>query len=550
MDGKDVKDMGIDLSRLHYPHPPYPGMRQAVYGLRGMVATSQPLAAQVGLAVLQRGGNAVDAAIATAITLTVVEPGSCGMGGDAFALVWDGRQLHGLNGSGRSPASLTLETIRQSGYQKMPGRGWLPVTVPGAPAAWRDLHGRFGRLPFAALFEAAIHYAEEGYPVAPVCAWQWKRSLGSFQQELESAMFSNMADVFAPGGELPEAGKVWRSAEMARSLGLIAESGAEAFYHGELMEQICSHARETGGFLEPGDFERHESGWVEPIHTNYRGYDVWEIPPNGQGLTALVALNIMEGFEIGRHPRESVESYHLQIEALKLAYADAQRYIADPEKAAVPTEELLSKDYAAKRRALIGEAALMPESGNPLAGDTCYLCTADSDGMMVSFILSTFASFGSGVVVPGTGIALQNRGRGFSLEPDHPNCFEPEKRPYHTIIPGFLTRNGEAVGPFGVMGGHMQPQGHLQVVVKMVDYGLDPQAALDAPRWYWRDGRYIQVEPAVSERIVQGLRRRGHEVFVDMDIDFVGGGQIIRRLPNGAYVGGTEGRKDGSVLGY
>jgi gamma-glutamyltranspeptidase/glutathione hydrolase len=432
----------------------------------------------------------------------------------------------------------------------MPDRGWETVTVPGAPAAWRDLHRRFGRLPFATLFEAAIHYAETGYPVAPVCAWQWMWTLGVLQDSLDTQMFQNLTDVFAPNGSLPEAGKMWHSPEMARSLRLIAESEAEAFYEGEIARLICNHARETGGYIRPEDFTKHETSWVDPIQTNYRGYDVWEIPPSGQGLTALLALNILEGFDIGRLPRESAESYHLQIESLKLAYVDAKRYIADPEKADVPTEEMLSKEYAARRRALIGKEALMPEAGDPLGGNTCYLCTADSDGMMVSFILSTFSHFGSGIVVPGTGIALQNRGSGFSLDPNHPNCLEPGKRPYHTIIPGFLTREGEAVGPFGVMGGHMQPQGHLQVVVKMVDYGLNPQAALDAPRWYWGEGKYIQVEPTVHPHIVQGLRRRGHEVFVDSDIDFVGGGQIIHRLPNGVYVGGTEGRKDGSVIGY
>ncbi len=542
--------MQIDLNNLPYPHTAYPGLRQPIYASQGMVATSQPLAAQAGLTVLQQGGNAVDAAIATAITLTVVEPGSCSIGGDAFALVWDGRKLHGLNGSGRSPAALTLEAAQSLGHKKVPSEGWLPVTIPGAPAAWRDLHQRFGRLPFEALFEAAIHYAEEGFPIAPVSGWQWKWKLGAFQKTLDAEMFQNFAAVFAPGGSLPEAGNLWRSREMANSLRLIAESGAEAFYQGELAERICRHARETGGYCRLEDFKRHESSWVDPIHTDYRGYDVWEIPPSGQGLTALMALNILEGFEIGRLPRESVDSYHLQIEALKLAYLDAQRYIADPEKAAVPTEELLSKEYAAKRRALIGKEALIPEHGNPFEGDTSYLCTADSEGMMVSFILSTFASFGSGVIVPGTGIALQNRGSGFSMDQDHPNCLEPEKRPYHTIIPGFLTKDDQPVGPFGLMGGHMQPQGHLQVVVKMVDYGLDPQDSLDAPRWYWGDGRYIQVEPTVNDRIVQGLRKRGHEVYVDTDIDFVGGGQIINRLPNGVYVGGTESRKDGSVVGY
>ncbi|MFZ0546930.1 MAG: gamma-glutamyltransferase family protein, partial [Candidatus Promineifilaceae bacterium] len=391
---------------------------------------------------------------------------------------------------------------------------------------------------------------QEGYPIAPVCAWQWKWTLGLLKQELDSAMFEEVTAVFAPDGTPPEPGKLWRSPEMAQTLRLIADSNAEAFYHGEIAEKIAAYARETDGYLRKEDLARHQSTWVDPIHTNYRGYDVWEIPPNGQGLTALIALNILEGFEVGRLPRESAECYHLQIEALKLAYADAQRYIADPEKADVPTDALLSKEYADIRASLIREFAATPEPGVPMAGNTCYLCTADSDGMMVSFILSTFSHFGSGVVVPGTGIALQNRGKGFSLAPDHPNVLDAEKRPYHTIIPGFLTRSGRPVGPFGVMGGHMQPQGHLQVLVKMIDYGLTPQAALDAPRWYWGNGRYIQVEPTVNARIVDGLRRKGHEVFVDSDIDFVGGGQIIQRLPNGAYIGGTEGRKDGSVLGY
>lgn len=529
---------------------PYPSMRKPLFATHGVVATSQPLAAQAGLAMLKQGGNAVDAAIAAAIALTVVEPASNDVGGDAFALVWNGTNLHGLNGSGRAPAALNAEAVRKLGHEEMPGQGWCSVTVPGAPATWRDLHQRFGKLPFAMLFEPAITYAEEGYPVTPTSISHWRWAVEMVHPKLQGEEFSGFGAVFTPAGRAPEVGEIWRNPDMARTLRLIAETYTDAFYHGEIAQTIAAFAAQTGGFLTVADFARHTSTWVAPISTNYRGYDVWEIPPNGQGLAALIALNILEGFDLAHHPRESVESYHLQLEAMKLAFVDAHHYICDPEHTAVPTDELLSKQYAAQRRTLIGEQALLPEAGDPLQGGTVYLCTADADGMMVSFIQSTYDSFGSHIIVPGTGIALQNRGSGFSLTHGHPNLLAPGKRPFHTIIPGFLTRAGQAIGPFGVMGGHMQPQGHVQMMVNTIDYGLNPQASLDAPRWFWGEERYVQVEPTVDIAIVEGLKQRGHEVVVDEEIDFVGCGQIIWRLPSGVYVAGSDGRTDGCAVGY
>ena len=538
------------MDYVPYPWPPYCGMRRPVYAPGGMVATSQPLATQVGLAVLHQGGNAVDAALAAGITVTVIEPASSGIGGDVFALVWDGTRLHGLNGSGRAPARLTPDILRQRGYEEIPGYGWPPVTVPGAPAAWRDLHRRFGKLPFARLFEPAVAYAERGYPVAPVASYSWQWGLIKLRQFLSSQDFLHYAAVFAPAGRAPHAGEVWRCPDMAHSLRQLADTAADALYHGALAEAIVAWSDQSGGFLSAGDLAHHASTWVEPISTTYRGHEVWELPPNGQGLAVLIALNILEGFDLPAMPRESVESYHLQIEAMKLAFADAKRYIADPEWAAVPTQALLSKTYADQRRTLISDQARVPEPGDPLRGGTTYLCTADADGLMVSLIQSTYSGFGSGVVVPGTGITLQNRGSGFTLEPGHPNVLAPGKRPYHTIIPGFLTRAGRPVGPFGVMGGHMQPQGHVQVVVNTVDYGLNPQASLDAHRWFWWSDRFIKVEPGVNAAIVEGLQQRQHDVDVDPDVDVFGRGQIIWREPSGIYIAGSESRTDGCALGY
>jgi gamma-glutamyltranspeptidase/glutathione hydrolase len=513
-----------------------------------VVATSHPLAVEAGIEMLRRGGSAVDAAIAAAVTLTVVEPTSNGIGSDAFALVWDGGKLHGLNGSGRAPAALSLEKLRGMGHRAMPNRGWLPVTVPGAPAAWRDLHSRFGRLPFSALFEPAIGYAQHGHPVAPIVALNWGNSASAYSS-FNGAEFRGWRETFAPGGKAPKAGEMWSSPGHASTLQRIAETKADDFYKGDLARTISRFASETGGLLREGDLAAHTSTWVEPIHASYRGYEAWEIPPNGQGITALIGLNIVEGFDLRGLERDSAESFHFQIEALKLAFADAHRYVADPEFVEVPTAKLLDKLYAERRRQRIGARALDPVPGDPYSGGTVYLCAADADGMMVSYIQSNFQGFGSGVVVPGTGISLQNRGLGFSLDPNHPNRLQPGKRPYHTIIPGFLTRNGQAIGPYGVMGGFMQPQGHMQMVINTIDYELNPQASLDAPRWQWTSGREVQVESNTNPRIVQGLRERGHVVTVAEPSGAFGRGQIIWRLPSGAYAAGSDKRADGYAGG-
>ena len=529
---------------------PYRSQRMPVLAPRGVVATSQPLAAQAGLRMLLDGGNAVDAAVATAIALTVVEPTSNGIGGDAFALVWDGQRLQGLNGSGRAPAHATVEALRGAGHEQMPQRGWWPVTVPGAPRAWADLHERFGRLPFARLFEPAIVYAEQGYPVSPVVARYWDNAARNVFSQFDGAEFRPWYETFAPDGRAPRAGERWSSPGHAETLRRIAGSKAGDFYTGRLADAIAAFAGETGGLIAADDLAAHQCAWVEPISARYRGCDVWEIPPNGQGIAALVGLSILDGLELARHPRESVESYHLQIEALKLSLTDARRYVADPEHADVPVRGLLDRSYAAERRALIGERAVDPAPGRPAAGGTVYLCAADADGMMVSYIQSNYMGFGSGVVVPGTGIALHNRGYGFTLEDGHPNRLAPGKRPFHTIIPGFLTRGGEPVGPFGVMGAFMQTQGHIQVLVNTLDYQLNPQASLDAPRWRWLEGRTVAVEPEVGDEIVEGLRARGHDVSRrPTDVSY-GRGQIIWRLPDGGYVAGSDKRADGCAVGF
>lgn len=536
-------DINYDLTGSRYTT-----RRSVMVARRGVVATSQPLAVQAGISMLSKGGNAVDAVLATAIALTVVEPASNGIGADAFALVWDGSKVRGLNGSGRSPSGLTLDAIKAAGHEEMPARGWLPVTVPGAPAAWRDLHEKYGRLPFRDLFEPAIYYAEHGYPISPILARSWRASVQVYSQ-VEGREFKGWMDTFAPGGRAPEAGEMWSSPGHAATLRRIAESGGEDFYTGETARRIALFAAETGGLITAHDLASHKSSWVVPISTSYRGYDVWEIPPNGQGIAALIGLNILEGYDISRKPRDSAESFHLQIEALKLAFADAHRYVADPAFADVPVAALLDKKYAEHRRGLIGERAFDPEPGDPNSGGTVYMCATDADGMMVSFIQSNYMGFGSGVVVPGTGVSLQNRGHGFSIDPSHPNHVEPGKRPYHTIIPGFLTREGQAVGPFGVMGGFMQPQGHLQMVVNTVDYNMNPQESLDAPRWQWTSGRTVEIEEEADPAIVAGLRAMGHDVKVLESSGGFGRGQIIWRLPSGAYAAGSDKRADGYAAG-
>ena len=527
---------------------PYATWRTPMIASNGVVATSHPLAAQAGLAVLRDGGSAVDAAVAAAAALTVLEPTSNGIGGDAFALVWDKGKLHGLNGSGRAPGGLTRERVLATGTGEMPIGGWLPVTVPGAPALWADLHARFGRLAFAEALAPAISYAETGHPVAPNIARSWAAAVAAANQRPEP-QFGGFLPTFAPGGNAPAAGTVFTSPGHARTLRQIAATNGRAFYEGEVAHAIAAFANETGGLLTLDDLARHTSTWVDPISTTYRDHTVWEIPPNGQGLAALLALGMLDGINLARHPRDSVEAYHIQIEAMKLAFADAYRYIADPAYADVPTRNLLDSAYLAQRRALIGKHARTPEPGMPRKGGTVYLCTADRDGQMVSLIQSNFWGFGSGIVVPGWGIALQNRGYGFSLDPAHPNVLAPHKRPFHTIIPSFLSKGDQPIGPFGVMGAEMQPQGHTQVIINTLDYAMNPQAALDAPRWrVERD--LVHLELNTPRQTIEGLAARGHTVRVEPDPSGFGRGQAIWRLESGAYVAGTEARCDGSVAGW
>lgn len=529
----------------------YASRRRVVHAKRGMVCTSQPLASQAGLTILQQGGNAIDAAIATAICQTIVEPTNNGLGSDCFALVWTGGKLHGLNGSGYAPQRLTPEAVAASGAtEKMPLRGWEAVTVPGAPSAWAELHKRFGRLPFAKLFEPAIYYAEQGYPVSPIVARFWQEGIDAltpYKNNPAIAPWFATFDVHG-NGVAPKTGELVTLPDHAKTLRILADSYCESYYRGELAQRLVEFSDKTGGYLSLEDLADYRAEWVEPVHINYHGYDVWEMPPNGHGITALMALNILKGMEIGA--KDTGDTFHKQIEAMKLAFADGMHYIADPRYMQTRVEELLSDAYAAQRRALIGETALEPTHGKPFCGGTVYLCTADGEGNMVSFIQSNYKDFGSGIVLPGYGINLNDRGAGFSLNPELDDYLAPRKKPYHTIIPGFLTHEGEAVGPFGVMGAYMQPQGHVQVIMNTVDWLLNPQTALDAPRWQWIAGKEIWLESSVAPEIVEDLRRRGHEVRVLEDDTTFGRGEIIWRDSNGVLAGATEPRADGVVAAW
>lgn len=529
----------------------YASRRRVVHAKRGMVCTSQPLASQAGLTILQQGGNAIDAAIATAICQTIVEPTNNGLGSDCFALVWTGGKLHGLNGSGYAPQRLTPEAVAASGAtEKMPLRGWEAVTVPGAPSAWAELHKRFGRLPFAKLFEPAIYYAEQGYPVSPIVARFWQEGIDALTPHKNNPAIAPWFATFDvhSNGVAPKTGELVTLPDHAKTLRILADSYCESYYRGELAQRLVEFSDKTGGYLSLEDLADYRAEWVEPVHINYHGYDVWEMPPNGHGITALMALNILKGMEIGA--KDTGDTFHKQIEAMKLAFADGMHYIADPRYMQTRVEELLSDAYAAQRRALIGETALEPTHGKPFCGGTVYLCTADGEGNMVSFIQSNYKDFGSGIVLPGYGINLNDRGAGFSLNPELDDYLAPRKKPYHTIIPGFLTHEGEAVGPFGVMGAYMQPQGHVQVIMNTVDWLLNPQTALDAPRWQWIAGKEIWLESSVAPEIVEDLRRRGHEVRVLEDDTTFGRGEIIWRDSNGVLAGATEPRADGVVAAW
>ncbi|MBS4219357.1 gamma-glutamyltransferase [Bacillus sp. FJAT-49711] len=535
---------------LDHLYQPYTSQRTTVFAKNGMVATSQPLAAQAGLDILKKGGNAIDAAIAAAAALTVVEPTSNGIGGDAFALVWTKGKLHGLDASGPAPQSISLEKVKARGYEKMPTHGVVPITVPGVPSAWVELSKKFGRLPLTETLEPAIQYAEEGFPLTPVLGKYWRLAYNRFLDLFSTKEeFKPWFETFAPNGRAPEIGEIWRSRGHAATLRAIANTNAESFYRGELAEKITSYVKKHNGFLSMEDLISYKAEWVEPISVKYRGYDVWEIPPSGQGIVTLMALNIAKGFNFTE--KDNVETYHKQIEAMKLAFMDGKAFITDPEHMPISVEHLLSEEYAEKRRQEIGTEAIEPSAIELPKGGTVYLATADCDGNMVSFIQSNYMGFGSGIVVPDTGIALQNRGHDFSLDEQHPNALKPGKKCYNTIIPGFLTKDGEAVGPFGVMGGFMQPQGHFQVVSNTIDFHLNPQAALDAPRWQWTEGKKVVLEPNFPLHIAQALARKGHQVQLSVDSGSFGRGQAIwRNHETGVLMGGTESRTDGSIAAW
>lgn len=531
----------------------YPSQRYPIYSRGGMVNASSPQASAAGLEVLRKGGNAMDAAVATASALTVVEPTANGIGSDAFALVWSAKdqKLYGLNSSGPAPMAASIEAIlgeNRDNNGKMPTYGWTPVTVPGAPKAWAELNKRFGRLSLSEDMAPAVRYAREGYPCSPNLALMWKRAFNKYKQTCTTEEFAEWYRTFAPEGRPYEAGDIIKLPNHANTLEAIGATGADAFYSGDIARQIDADSREFGGFLRYEDLAKFEAKWVEPIKVNYRGYEVCEIPPNGQGIVALMALNILKEFEFTE--KDSVETYHRQLEAIKMAFADAFHYVTDPDHMEIDYNALLDPAYGAERAKEMGDSAKVYTHSIPPKSGTVYFCCADGEGNMVSFIQSNYMGFGSGIVVRGTGVSLQNRGCDFSLDYNDANCLKPGKRSYHTIIPGFLLKDGKAVGPFGVMGGYMQPQGHLQVIMNYVDFHLDPQQALDAPRWQWMRDNSVTVETRFSSEMARLLQQKGHDVRVDLSTPSFGRGQMIVRLENGTLVGGTESRTDSNIACY
>ena len=532
----------------------YPSRRNAVYARRAMACTSIPQGAQIGLDVMKAGGNAMDAAVAMASAMPLLEPTGNGLGSDCFALIWSEKdqKLYGLNASGRAPMALNAGIFAERGFNKVPTDGWLPTMVPGAPAGWAAINKKFGTKPLSELFAPAIDFARNGCPVAVNVDPQWKKDT----QRIAAAMEKNPAphsywwkSFMKEDGSPYRAGDIFRWEEYAQTLEELAETNCESYYRGDIMKKIVSFSRETGGFFSEEDFAGYYPEWVEPISADYKGYTVCEIPPNGHGITVLMALNILKGLELSPE-KDCADTYHKILEAIKLAFADTMTYVADPRHMKTKVEDMLSEQYASQRRALISDKALTPEAGDPSCGGTIYLCTADPEGNMVSFIQSNYTTFGSGVAIPGTGISLQNRGANFSLDPNSDNFLEGGKKSYHTIIPGFLMKDGQPVGPFGVMGAFMQPQGHVLVALNTIDYHMNPQDCLDAPRIQWIGGKHIQLEKECPPHIAKQLAEMGHEVeIVESNIN-MGRGQIIWRTGNGLLIGGTEPRADGTVAAW
>ena len=532
--------------------------RSEVIAQHGMACTSQPLATQVALDILKAGGNAIDAAIAANALLGLVEPTGNGVGGDLFAIVWDAetKQLYGLNASGRSPRSLTIDYFKEKGYDKIPAYGPLPVSVPGCVDGWFELHKRFGTMNMDQILKPAITYAREGFPLTELIAYYWAGNARSLSK------YPNISDVYMPGGKAPGKGEIFKNPYLASTLEAIAEGGRDAFYKGEIAKTIDTFMKEQGGFLSYEDLASHSSEWVEPVSANYRGYDVWELPPNGQGIAALQILNILEKFDIASMGFGSSDYIHHFVEAKKLAFEDRAKYYADPAFNQLPVEELISKEYAAKRAELINpeRASRNLDAGEMEHGNTIYLTVADSHGNMISLIQSNFRGLGSGMCPPGLGFILQDRGELFTLEEGHYNVYEPGKRPFHTIIPAFITKDGLPYMSFGLMGGSMQPQGHAQIVVNMIDFGMNLQEAGDAPRirhdgssqptgTEMTDGGVVNLESGIPYESIRGLMKRGHHI--QSSNGGFGGYQAIKwDKKNGTYFGASESRKDGQAAGY
>ena len=552
--------------------------RSEVLATHGMVCTSVPAATQVGLEILKRGGSAVDAAIAANATLGLMEPVSNGIGGDLFAIVYSAKdnKLYGINGSGRSPLGLSYEQMKTDlgklhpDSVGIPPRGMLPISVPGCVDAWAELHKKFGKLKLSDDLAPAIHYAEEGFPVTDLIAYYW-----AFGPRLYKGLPGGFLETYTLDGKgrTPAKGDIFKNPDLARTLRLIGEKGRDVFYRGEIADKIDAFMRANGGFLRKTDFEKHTSTWVKPVSVNYRGYDVFELPPNGQGIATLQMLNILEGFDLRAMGRNSPETLHTMIETKKIVWADRAKFYADPAFAKIPLTGLLSKKYAAERRKLIdpNHAAKQVEAGNPALdqGDTIYMCTADDEGNMVSLIQSNYRGMGSGIVVPDLGFMFQDRGQLFSMDPNHPNVYAPGKRPFHTIIPGFVMKDGKPWEAFGVMGGGMQPQGHVQVLTNQIDFGLNVQEAGDASRWQHESAQeptgtgvteggvkvdaagFVDLESGIPYETARELRKRGHDVRVD--VGGYGGYQAIKvEMHDGqrVYVGASESRKDGQAAGY
>jgi len=512
-----------------------------------MTATGSTHAAEAGMEMLKKGGNCIDAIVAMAMCLPVVEPTANGIGGDVFAIANIDSKTYGLNASGWSSKNISAKVLKDKGMDEIPTYGLEAVNVPGAPSAWAALMERFGKLSFEEVAEPAARYADEGFPVSVNVANGWRGTCNNLRKNYNDELHAGWFKTF--GEEPPKAGDLRRYKHMGSTLREIAKTGAKSFYQGDLMEKMVAFMEKHGGYLDKSDFMEYAPEWVDPVSTNYKGYDVLELPPNGNGITALIALNILSNFELDS-VRESARNYHLQMEAIKLAYADAHKYIADPKYMDVAVKDLISKEYGKMRAKEICENRAQAFTyGEPKASGTVYLCAADKDGNMVSYIQSNYMGFGSGIVVDGTDISLHNRGHNFTMEEGHANQIGPRKRSFNTIIPGFLMKDGKPIGPFGVMGGFMQPQGHMQMMVNTIDYGMNPQDSLDATRFQWMKGMEVSLESTVNEAIARKLSDMGHKINMTYN-QAMGRGQIIWRLENGMLCGGTEPRTDGMVSAW